>query len=57
MDRKRYINNKDYRAGYDEGVEDGRKQIKKQIEHASYEIKKILSIFQNVESEDKTWQI
>lgn len=51
MDRQKYINSQDYRDGYDEGVEDGRKQIKKQIEYASDEIKKILSVFQNTESE------
>ena len=31
MDRQKYINNQDYRDGYDEGVENGRKQIKKQF--------------------------
>lgn len=53
MDRQKYVHNQDYREGYDEGVEVGREQMKKQIEYASEEIKKILSIFQYAESEDK----
>lgn len=57
MDRQKYVWNQDYRDGYDEGVKDGREQIKKQIEvpllHASDEIKKIFSIFKDEESEDK----
>lgn len=49
MDRARYILNKDYSDGYDEGVKDGREQMKKQIKYASEEIKKILNIFQDTE--------
>lgn len=52
MDRSRYIWNKDYSDGYDEGVKDGREQMKKQFECISDEIKKILSEFQNAESEE-----
>lgn len=53
MDRQKYVHNQDYRDGYDEGVEAGRYQMKKQIEYASDEIKKILNAFQDEESEDK----
>ena len=52
MDRQRYINNQDYRDGYDEGLEDGKTQIKQQINYISNEIKKMLSVFQNTESEE-----
>lgn len=53
MNRRKYLYSQDYRDGYDEGVKDGREQMKKQIEYASEEIKKILSVFQDEESEDK----
>ena len=53
MDRQRYLNNQDYRDGFDEGLEIGREQVKKQIEYASNKIKKILSAFQDAESENK----
>lgn len=52
MDRQKYINSQDYREGWDDGFKDGREQIKKQIEYASEEIKKILSAFQDAESEE-----
>lgn len=51
MDRQKYINSCDYRDGYDEGVEDGRKQITKKLEYVSDEIKKILITIQNTEKE------
>lgn len=56
MNREKYVHNQDYRDGYDEGFENGRKQMKKQIESMSNEIKKILSIFQDEESEEKVWR-
>jgi hypothetical protein len=52
MDRQKYINNQDYRDGYDEGVEAGRTQMKIKIDNLFNEIKKILSVFQDKESEE-----
>lgn len=52
MNRQKYIYSQDYRDGYDDGFENGRKQSKKQIEYAISGIKKILSAFQDAESED-----
>lgn len=52
MDRQKYITNYDYRDGYDEGVEDGRKQILKKLEYVSEEIKKMLIAIQSTESEE-----
>ena len=53
MDREKYINSQDYRDGYDKGVEDGREQIKTQINYVSYEIMKILNTLQDVKEEAK----
>lgn len=52
MDRQKYITSKDYRDGYDEGVEAGRIQMKIKIDNLLNEIKKILSVFQDKESEE-----
>ena len=55
MDRQKYINNQNYRDGFDAGIEFGREQIKIQIKHANNELEKILNVFKNIleENEDK----
>lgn len=55
MDRQKYVNNQDYRDGFDAGIEFGREQIKIQIKHANNELEKILNVFKNIleESEDE----
>ena len=53
MDRQKYVNNQDYRDGFDDGIEFGREQIKIQIKHVNNEFEKLLNIFKNILEESE----
>ena len=53
MDRQKYVNNQDYRDGFDAVIEFGKEQIRIQIKHANNELEKILNVFKNILEESE----
>lgn len=49
MDREKYINNLDYRDGYVDGVEDGKKQMQNEIAYLIDDIMKTLDVYQKMQ--------